>query len=50
MFLCVCVCVPSDLWFLINRPIFPEAVLRSAGYRIDGVREEERGEREGVSE
>lgn len=41
----VCVCVPLDLWFLIYRPIFPEAVLRSAGCRIDGVREEGRGER-----
>lgn len=41
----MCVCVPLDLWFLINRPIFPEAVLCSAGCRIDGVREEERGER-----
>lgn len=44
---CVCVCenVPLDLQFLINRPIFLEAVLRSTGCRIDGVREEERGER-----
>lgn len=42
--LCVCVCFLGP-GFVINRPIFLEAVLHSAGCRIDGVREEERGER-----